>query len=62
MILNGCTMPSGRDLLNSRVGKPTIAHGSFFTCIPCLPAKATLSSMSSWGSHQEGKSWLAIGT
>jgi hypothetical protein len=62
MILNGCTMPSGRGLLNSRAGKPTIARSSFFTCISCLPAKATCSSMSSRGSHQEGKSWFATGT
>lgn len=48
-------MPSGRDLLNSRAYKPTIAHGSFLTCVSCLPAKATLSSMISQGSHPEGK-------
>ncbi|KAK4599854.1 hypothetical protein RGQ29_009771 [Quercus rubra] len=46
MILNGCTMPSGRDFMSSSS--------------PCLPAKAIFSSISSQGSHQEGKPLLHL--
>uniref|UniRef100_A0A2N9IC97 Protein TIC 20 n=1 Tax=Fagus sylvatica TaxID=28930 RepID=A0A2N9IC97_FAGSY len=60
MILNGCTMPSGRDFMSSRLCKSVTASGSFFTYIPCLPAKATFSSIRSWGSHQEGKPLLHL--
>ncbi|XP_050267539.1 protein TIC 20-I, chloroplastic [Quercus robur] len=60
MILNGCTMPSGHDFMRSRLSKTTIASGSFFTCSPCLPARATFSSISSRGSHQEGKPLLHL--
>ncbi|KAL4650038.1 hypothetical protein ACB092_01G057800 [Castanea dentata] len=60
MILNGCTMHSGRDFMSSRLSKTTTASGSFFTCSPCLPAKATFSSISSRESHQEGKPLLHL--
>ncbi|KAM3747426.1 hypothetical protein ACB098_05G033600 [Castanea mollissima] len=46
--------------MSSRLSKTTTASGSFFTCSPCLPAKATFSSISSRGSHQEGKPLLHL--